>query len=483
MSAFLIPCPEPRHHRSAPVMQWGRVLAITLLAGITIVPNATGKESDSPKSLSASLRSAATDVIQHCQDQKYEDIGVLRFLVVKKGDQNEKESMVRTIGTIHQTLARRMEVALLIANDERATIGIIDDASAVAATLGAASYLKADERRRLFDVEYPLHWRDEPVVPHALVTGLMQIDEDLRHATLSLMIFSADNHDLREIGEDRIVKVDASWLPEIGESYSLTRGAFDGGSISKTNGTSSPDDLPDDLPDDADPGAISDQSLISAVNVRDESASHPLNDSNAAVRVQVYYDGRPISPEFKDGVARIAEPRAGQRVEIEVQKDSSSTRYGVCVKVNGESTLNRMRLPDLNCRKWILSRPKQRIVLKGYQISNSEIEEFRVLTDQESNDRELDYGKDVGTITISVFPEGTTEQPQSREERELDLIASTKLPKEKLGSFAKLKGSLLGSANRGIIVEGRVSAGRINSRSFKTTATPVMSTTIRYYKP
>lgn len=458
---------------------------VALFASVSCVPAAVGAESTEAKPLAATLRQAAKEVIRHCRDERHDDIGVLRFLVVKqRADGGDAEyDVTEIIGTIHQTLARRMEVALLFANDERAPIGIIDDASAVAATFEDASFLKAGNRAQLFDARYPLHWGKKPARPDVLLTGLMQIEKDLRHARLSLFIFSKENPELREIGDERLIAIDSSWLSEIGESYSLTRGAFDGGNIAKTGGGSGEDDLPDDLPDDPNPGAISEQSLTSAVNVRDESSAHPLTDPTAAVRVRVFYDGQPVTPTFTGGVASIKEPRAGQRVAIEVQKDSSPTRYGVCVKVNGESTLNRMRLPDLNCRKWILSRPNQRILLRGYQVSDSEIEEFRVLTDLESISRELDYGKDVGTITVSVFPEGTIDEPKSREERELDLIASTKLPRKKLGSFGQLKSSLLGSANRGLVVEGNTTVGLVNTREFKTVATPIMSATIRYYQP
>jgi hypothetical protein len=82
----------------------------------------------------------------------------------------------------------------------------------------------------------------------------------------------------------------------------------------------------------------------------------------------------------------------------------ASGRLAVVLKVNGENTLFREKLPDLQCRKWILEPNGQPIVVRGYQRSAQDAEEFRVASPEESRNarRTLD----------SVFPP-TFEQTES----------------------------------------------------------------------
>jgi hypothetical protein len=217
---------------------------------------------------------------------------------------------------------------------------------------------------------------------------------------------------------------------------------------------------------------------------KDAGSNHPLLALNAAVKLEVLYDGQVVPFEVREGRAVLREPNEGQKVELVIQKDSTSARYGVVVKVNGQNTLKKQQRPDAKCGKWILTQPNQRLALRGYQMSDSELETFRVLGKAESKEREIDYGTDVGTLSITVFREGSPPKLQLDEDaREAEIVETTKLPEEPSATFGALKAKLLADANRGLIAEGNRVQGSVKVVKFHADETPVMTATATYYKP
>src|SRR5207244_2643341 len=84
------------------------------------------------------------------------------------------------------------------------------------------------------------------------------------------------------------------------------------------------------------------------------------------------------------------------------------------------------RDPDLLCRRWILDPGRGPMTVDGYQINAKQKQEFRVLSVQESQAREMNYGADVGTITLTVFREwkGKKKPPDpSDEAKEAQVVA------------------------------------------------------------
>ena len=113
--------------------------------------------------------------------------------------------------------------------------------------------------------------------------------------------------------------------------------------------------------------------------------------------------------------------------------------------MNGENTLDKQRLPDVKCRMWILTDPARRSPSRGYQLGIDRVETFRVLSAPESKAREVNYGADVGTITMTVFPEGKEPAPDlSEDAAEKSAVATAELPAEPSKSFDALKAKLLG---------------------------------------
>src|SRR5262245_2310729 len=78
--------------------------------------------------LEGALLDRARALIKHAQAKGHKTVGVLKFLGAKDGN-----DFSDNLGTVNTLLARRLEVALVLTNDPRNPVGIIGDASAVAA--------------------------------------------------------------------------------------------------------------------------------------------------------------------------------------------------------------------------------------------------------------------------------------------------------------------------------------------------------------
>src|SRR5262249_55667081 len=114
----------------------------------------------------------------------------------------------------------------------------------------------------------------------------------------------------------------------------------------------------------------------------------------------------------KGGKAVVPEPKEGQKVSFVLRrKVNNKAPYGAVLKVNGENTLYKERLPDEQCHKWILYPDEGPITVRGYQLDQNKAEAFRVLSRAASKQNEIYYGADVGTVTLSVFSEKRGKEP------------------------------------------------------------------------
>jgi hypothetical protein len=435
--------------------------------------------------LEGALLDRTKSLVKYSQAKGYKTVGVLKFLGAKDGG-----DFSDNLGTVNLLLARRLEVALVLANDPRNPIGIIDDASSVAARTRGANHRTADGRRALFAAPYKLAWGDPKatVTPDAFLTGLVEVSKDLKTLRVSFLAFDRKTNKLEPVPgvRDVVVSNRAAALVEIGESFTV-RGAFDDGKFeakAKKNDVvetkpQTKNEPPADLPKDKDQSA-----LQQAVDVREQKAAkHPAEDPNAPIKLTVLYDGKPVRIEVRGGKAFVPEPATGQRVEFIVTKDAKPVRYGVVLKVNGENTLDKQRLPDAKCRMWVLTKTGETGGIAGYQLGTDRLETFRVLSAPESKAREVNYGADVGTITLTVFPEGKTPAPDlSEDAAEKSAVAKAELPAERSPNFDSLKAKLLEDANRGLIAEGKQVEGKVEVVKFTPAATPVMTLTVIYYK-
>ena len=452
--------------------------SVARFAAIAIVLGLSSKSARA-EDLSRTLHRAAKDAIDYCKSNEIESVGVLKFLVAKEGRFSD------SVGTINSLLARRLEIALILRNDPLKPLTLIEEASLTAGKIEGASHLSRTGSQKLFSAEYDTMWGGRKVIPDALLTGVCELGKDSRTLKINLMIARREGNSLEEIGSEYIAQITPAVLTEVGESF---RGGFDGGKIQTT-----PDEggLPDEDPKDAarvqaaQKEKATEKVFTSVKNIREESTeSHPFVDSNAAVRLQVLYDGQVVPFDIKDGRALLREPKEGQRIELRITKDATPNTYGVVVKVNGQNTLRKQVLPDASCGKWILSKPNQTFSITGYQMSQTEREEFRVLSSAESKSREVDYGDEVGTLSVTVFAEGKTQSLElDEDEREAKLVEAARVPEEPSTSFNALKAKLLADANRGLIAEGNRVEASVRVVEFQASEIPLMSATATYYQP
>ncbi|WP_020472697.1 hypothetical protein [Zavarzinella formosa] len=420
-----------------------------------------------PVSLERTLARTAPDVIKHLKDKGYQNVGVLKFLVVKGDDQKLSDNA----GTLNRTVARQLEMGLILANDPLKPIGIIDDASSVAAKTPGANHLSKEGRLKLFEPSYPLAWGKEDVMADAFVTGIIGISPDLKTLSVQLLAFDAKTNKLEPLGKELVAKNDSRKLSEIGESFS--RGAFDDGNIETKR---DPKDL----------AKHEQQVLDHAAQVKKEEAKNPVLEDNTPIRLEVLYDDKVIPFEIKGGKAFIPEPAEGQKVTLRVKHAAKSGIFGCVVKVNGENTLFRERFPDLQCRKWLVfPENKAGIDIIGFQKNDTTTEQFRVLSKAESKAREIDYGADVGTITLTVFRDRKGMPPVGELGKEAEItkvLQDAHPPENKPMNFHALTARMLDDANRGLIGEGNTVGSEIKQVEFKSDPIPVMCLTVVYYK-
>jgi hypothetical protein len=417
------------------------------------------------ESLEQALLQQAPRLIKLFQEHHYQNVGVLKFLVGREG----QDRLSDRAGTLNLLLARRLEVALVLANDPRQPVGILADASAVAEKTPGASHLSKDGRLKLFAASYPLAWGKEQVRPDAFVTGVAQVSGDLKTLTLSLLLVDRKENKLAPVLADFQAANRADQLAEMGESFVL-RGAFDDGQTEPTS-----------------PGNKGQAAGVhEASRVEHQESPHPARRADVPVKLEVYYDGQKVPVEVKGGRAYLPEPAEGQKVQLALKHDRSRERYGVVLKVNGENTLGRQRLPDLSCRAWVLPPGEGTWWVDGFYLGRDRKLPFRVLSAPESKAREVYYGPDVGTITMTVFRETRGKEGPgdlSDEAARVKVVARLPEPKKRAENYHALVAKLLEDANsRGLIEGGQEVKTRLNTVRFRRDPRPVMCLTLVYYK-
>src|SRR5262249_29718350 len=138
------------------------------------------------------------------------------------------------LGTVNTLLTRRLEVALVLANSPRNPVGVIDDASAVAARTRGAKHRTSEGRKNPFAPHDQLAWGEpeEPVTADPCPTGLVEVSQDLKRLRITFLYFDRKTNRLEPVPgvPDAIVANRAAALVEMGESFTV-RGAFDDGKV------------------------------------------------------------------------------------------------------------------------------------------------------------------------------------------------------------------------------------------------------------
>jgi hypothetical protein len=404
----------------------------------------------------------APNVLAFLTEHGYKNVGVLKFRV-KKGAAAAGDN----VGPLNANLANRLEVALVLCNRSE-QLGIIHDASAVAAGLRGASHLTKEGREVLFSGRYPLAWGGQKVGADAFLTGVVKVSPNLRDLNVFVLAFDRETDGLKKVCEFT-VPMDPATLIETGESFKV-RGLFD-------------------RPDKEKPEQKQEKAIQAAAKVKDRQEKYPLEDDGSPLDLQICYDGKPVRYELKDNKALIPEPREGQEVTFLLRRKGPAREpLGVVLKVNGENTLFHEKLKDVDCHKWILAPGDGPLVIRGFHSDDRSAVKFRVSSPEESKKNEVNYGADVGTISVTVFRERKgKEPPPSLDEDAEDEAATNRgiFPGQTPRTLSALQSQLRAEARvtRGLIEKGEAIAASLKRVSFKADETPIMSATITYYRP
>jgi len=424
----------------------------------------------------------ARDTLKKLRAASLETTGVLKFSV-RIGD----GPFPKNLGSLNLRLAEKLEMALVMANpaqesQARNQVGIVSGASDVANSIEGANHLTPEGRKLLFTKPYPLAWvfrNQSSIIPDSLIVGVAQVHADLRKMDIELQLLTKNDLHLQPLAT-LTVPTDLEDLIDSGESFT-TRGIFDDGSVQESRKKVE---------------LIAKKSLDirqETTNISQPQADrqHPLvPSSNSPIQFEVWYDGQRQSLEFRNGAAFMKEPREGQKVSfIVTRNEADKKRLGVLVRVNGENTLYRERTPDRRASIWILEPSLTKFSVQGYQLDKGTRQDFRVLSDRESQNRTIDYGRNIGLVSIVVYQERSTSKPiLSEDQIDLAVQSQAQLPVRTAPSRGQLGKSLFDQlmdqdGTRGLIAEGESKAAAINTVTFDRDPTPVMATSIRYYAP
>ena len=261
-------------------------------------------------------------------------------------------------------------------------------------------------------------------------------------------------------------------LAEAGESFQL-RGLFDRGALAKTDPT---------------------EVALAATKVKDKQVSFPLDTLAAPpVTLEILYDNEKVPLTIEAGTARVKEPREGQKVAFVLARNTGvKGRYKMVLKVNGLNSVGKERLPDLQCRGWVLENDTDSIKVEGFQLDDKSAEQFTALSRAVSRDKEVYYGNDVGTITLTVFAEKQNKEPapletvqKSLEKENVLAVQLGALPTGEAKTLDALQTRMRGvvSVSRGLIEGGNRIPFDIKAVTFVPEPTPIMSVVISYYRP
>jgi hypothetical protein len=451
----------------------GLGFSLVALTALFLAAPARPDDSSGPKTVERGMVDIARKLVRELQKRGYANVGVLKFLVSTDG-KGPRDS----VGTLNMLLARQLELALILKNEPKNPIGVIKNASAVAHRTNGANHRTKAGIAKLFSAKYPLAWGNNEVSADAFVTGLAIIRKDLTAMTVQLMVVDGKENRLRSLGSDYVLtaKMDPGKLSEAGESFVL-RGAFDDGGAETTAAGQKKTEA-----------AV----IKAAVKAREEKKENPYfaPANEKPVSLVVLYNGKPAPITFKDGKAQIPTPKVGTEIKFRLTRDGSQETYGVVLKLNGENTVGKQKLPDLECRKWILVSGKS-ATISGYQLDNHTFQPFKVLTRAESAKLAMNYGDDAGTISLTVFKarkgEAPVGDPLDKDASKEAIVKKAKLPDDYADNPAALVAKMEEEASRGlddgglIGGAGEVKKGGVKTVKFQPDPTPVMSLTLVYY--
>jgi hypothetical protein len=350
------------------------------------------------------LNAQAPRIVEALHKQGVKNVGVLRFRV-KEGDRPESYAA----GPLNGNLAVRLENVLVMhaGADDKDALGVIHDAGREAARNKVGKWHDGEaEQRKLFAIDtYPLAWGSKKVKADAFLTGLVTVSSDYRRGTVVI-------EELRAPGKaEKLIEFefqgDPALLADLGKSYSLGKR-----SLSTARTPTKTRDLvfdavkkrEDGQPTGDDPAVTKDSVEVGGVEFQLLSGDKavPITSKGTADKAAGY---------------QLESPDAGTRIAFKITNKTDKT-LGVDVKLNGTSLFLEQTDEPAACRVWVL-KPEDKFrsyTLEGYYYQDGEgtkpkVAPLKVLVGDEAQkareEMTAQLADRVGTITVTVFEEGT----------------------------------------------------------------------------
>jgi hypothetical protein len=368
----------------------------TVAFGIVCLLLATGPRFVRADHIDEELVKRSPELVKTLHAKGYKNVGVLKF-IVKAG----KEAPNANIGPLNLVMATRVENALIHGMDPAQPLGVLRDATKVAAAANPKFTTQTDAgRAALLKLTYPLAWGSDKVSPDALLSGLVTLSRDMKTTTVTIDCFDRTGAKPAQVLKFDVAS-DRSILAEAGRSYVLKTRSLKATSPKATGKKRSIDELDEDACNSA------------AATTEGQTVTQQAG-AEIPIKFEIRYNDAPqtiTQDPGSLGEMRVDEPKAGDTVSFYVTNTTQAT-IGFVIKVNGESTLNQDTAEDSACQKWIVEAGKT-VSLKGfYTAPDYKLTRFKVLSDEDSAARMAEWSGSrprAGYIDVTVFTPGVAD--------------------------------------------------------------------------
>jgi hypothetical protein len=454
-----------------PYVRGPRRWAAGLLALTVLLTSTLSARADN---LDLQLAYWANRLVPTLEKKGYKNVGVLHFRVERDGS---KESF--KLGSLSDNLATRVENALIIGLNPDKPLGVIRNATAVAAAKKIGSWYHSESaRKELFKLSYPLAWGKKSVKADAFLTGVVKVSKNLEEASLVLEVFDRDKLELVNFKE-LTFPADRSLLADMGQTFAAGKRGLK--------------------------WTARDKAAIRDAHKRDlgeETEETVSPDDVAGFMIEVKYDGekQDIRKDSQSkGEWRVTPPKQGQKVSIDLTHLAKTENKLACVaKVNGKSLWQQQDMESKDCQMWVFA-PRQMEQFEGYymDVKGTNLLPFKILGEAESKQREAEFGSKVGLLELDVFesrPNGkngggepmliSLRGVSSRKLREKPSVTARDLQRRLVANWpAKVKLPPPGLRDLLIVPDAEeVEGGEVRNEEFDSPAW-VDHIVIRYYDP
>ena len=208
------------------------------------------------------------------------------------------------------------------------------------------------------------------------------------------------------------------------------------------------------------------------------------------MKLEVRYDDKPVQVQFKDGKFEMPAPKPGQKLTFVLRRQAAAEgRLAVVLKVNGQNTLFRERLPDAQCRKWVLEPGKDGLTVDHILTEDpADKGELVLPVVPKAKPGEFRYGADVGTVSLVVFREAKGPETAARSAADdVAVVARAGYPNDRAKDLPALKDQLRKEAAPENAAHGFGAPAKLGGEpqeaTFRADPTPVMAVTINCGRP